>query len=312
MDQITIKKLFDKSIISKPNILDGACGCFLQESNPELFDNNIWMTKINTYHPENVKNLAYDYLKSGANLITTNTFRTNPSSLQLYNELHTDASLNSISEVKKALEILLSLRYETKSSFLIAGSNPPSHDCYTKTQTLTYEKIKDNHINHIKTLHENGADLILNETQSFLNEIEICQKFCFQNNINYIVSLYINEDLTLNSGEYVFDILHKIDELSPLAISFNCINEKTFQSAIQIGYKNLISLKSGFGYYLNCGNPDSIETNYLNDNFNAFISPKNYADLVKSYEYLNPVLVGACCMSTPEHINQISNLYSNK
>jgi 5-methyltetrahydrofolate--homocysteine methyltransferase len=311
MEHDTIKKSFDKSEITRPNILDGACGCVLQENHPELFDDNIWMTKINTYYPEEVKCLANEYLKSGANIITSNTFRTNSSSLELYNHKNLEFSLNSQNEVKKALDILLNLRKETNSNFFIAGSNPPSQDCYTKTQTLSYEKIKDNHINHIKLLYENGADIILNETQSFLNEIEICQKFCFQNNINYMVSLYLNEDLTLNSGEYVYDILHKIDDLCPLAICFNCINEKTFKSAVEIGYKTIMALKSGFGFYLNCGDPNSIETNYLNDNFKAYISPNNYAKIVKNYQHLKPVIVGACCMSTPDHIKEISSLYNN-
>jgi len=307
---ITIKNLFDKNLINKPNILDGACGCFLQERNPELFDDDIWMTQINTKKPEQVKILAQEYLDSGANIITSNTFRTNPSSLQIYNNKNPNSNLNSKEEVKKALEILINLRKETHSNFLIAGSNAPSHDCYTKTQTLSYDQMKDNHTEHIRLLHENGADFILNETQSFMNEIEICQKFCFQNNIPYVISLYVNEDLTINSGELVIDVLDKIDEMTPLAISFNCINLKTFGRIVESGYNKLKSLKSGLGFYLNCGDPDTIETNYLQDNFNSYITPKEYAEVVKSYRNLNPVLVGGCCMSTPAHIKEIYNLFN--
>ena len=123
------------------------------------------------------------------------------------------------------------------------------------------------------------------------------------------MSLYINEDLRLNSGELVLDVLRKIDELNPLAISFNCINQRTFQKLVDAGSSVLKSLKSGIGFYLNCGDPNSIETNYLEDNFNAFIAPQDYAEIVKSYQDLNPVIVGACCMSNPEHIKAISNLY---
>jgi len=310
MERISLKALFDKSQILKPNILDGACGCFLQEKNPDLFDDDIWMTKINTFNPQDVKVLAQKYIEAGADIITSNTFRTNPFSLKVFNDKNKSSQLNSEEEVKKALDILINMRKETQSNFIIAGSNAPSHDCYAKSQNLPYEQIKDNHHKHIKFLHENGADLILNETQSFLNEIEICQKFCFQNNIDYIVSMYINEDLSLNSGECVLDVFRKIDELNPLAISFNCINQRTFQKLVDTGFNLLKSLRSGIGFYLNCGDPNSIEINYLEDNFNAFIAPNEYSDIIKSYEDLNPVLVGACCMSNPEHIKAISNLYN--
>ncbi len=250
-------------------------------------------------------------------VITSNTFRTNPCSLKIFNEKNENRNLNlcrnklnSTDEVKKAMDILTTLRKEIKANFLIAGSNPPSHDCYTKKQVLSYEETRDNHIQHIRLLHENGADFILNETQSFYNEIELCQKFCFQNNIASVISLYVNDDLTLNSGEYVLDILRKIDELNPLAISFNCINAQTFSKIVDEGSTVLKSLNCGVGFYLNCGNPNSIETNYLENDFNAYISPKEYSAIVKKYEELNPILVGACCMSNPEHIKEIFNLYS--
>ena len=139
-----------------------------------------------------------------------------------------------------------------------------------------------------------------------MNEIDICQKICYQNNINYIISLYVNEDLTINSGDYISDVVRKIDEINPLAVSFNCINEKTFRQIIQSEFGLLKSLKSGFGFYLNCGDPNSIETNYLQEKFSAYITPKEYSAIVKEYLHLNPVFVGACCMSTPEHIKEIS------
>jgi len=110
MENTLIKNLFDKNKITKPKLLDGACGCFLQERNPELFDDDIWMTKINTHKPEEVKLLAQKYIESGANIITTNTFRTNPSSLQMYKDKYPYTNMNSKDEVSKALDILIKIR----------------------------------------------------------------------------------------------------------------------------------------------------------------------------------------------------------
>ena len=224
MDSENIKNLFDKNKIFKPLILDGACGCFLQERNPEYYDYDIWMTKINRGKPEEVKRIANLYLEAGADIITSNTFQTNPSWISNYNEKNKEQKMSSEEEVKAALDILLNLRKESKKSFLIAGSNASSEYCYAKNQTLSYEVIKDNHINHISLLNKYGADIILNETLSFSNEVEICQKYCFQNNLNYVISLYIDKNLKMNSGELLIDMLKKFDEFKPLAISVNCIS----------------------------------------------------------------------------------------
>lgn len=308
-DNFSIKDLLNKSKINNKFILDGACGCFLQEKFPTFFDNDIWMTKINTHQPEEVKLLAKRYLDNGANILTSNTFRTNPSSLEIYNNKN-NTELSSNDEVKKALDILLSLRTETNKKFLIAGSNSSAEDCYIKKQNLSYEKIKDNHVEHIRLLSNYGADIILNETQSFYNEIEICSKFCLQNNINYIISMYINEDLKLNSGELVLDVLKKVDELNPIAISFNCISEETFKKLIEIGGNIIKGLNCGFGFYLNCGDPSSIDNYYQQSKFYSYITPDNYVQIVKDYHYLNPIFVGCCCMSTPQHIKKIHEYFS--
>ena len=66
--------------ISKPLLLDGAIGSYLQQKGFET-DDIIWTTKINQSNPEAVIKMHKDYIGAGADIITTNTFRTNPLSL---------------------------------------------------------------------------------------------------------------------------------------------------------------------------------------------------------------------------------------
>ena len=312
MDSEKLKEHFQKNKHSKPIILDGAQGCLLQEKNPTLFDDDIWMTKINKERPDEIKRVAMEYIDAGAQIITTNTFRTSPYHLEVFNKKHLSSNYTSDEEVRNALNPLLELRKEKNIPFYIAGSNAPTEYCYIKKQTLSYEKLKDSHTNHINLLQKHGADLIINETLSFANEVEICQKHCFQNNINNVISLYVVDNGQLNSGERAVDVLRKIDEYKPLAISVNCINLQLFKNLIKEGHELIKSLNSGFGYYLNCGDPKNTETNYLEDNFRPFITPNDYVEIIKEYEYLNPVMVGCCCMSTPEHIRAISQYYKEK
>ena len=251
-------------------------------------------------------------MNADADIITSNTFRTNPSKLNDYNQKNPNSTLNSDDEVRAALSILHDLRKENSKPFFIAGSNPPSDFCYSKTQIHSDEIRKDNHANHINLLMKYGSDFIIHETFGFYNEVELCQKYCYQNNIENVVSLFVNNNLQMQSGENVLEILPKMDEYNPLAISFNCFDIDTFNKLMKEGESVIKSLKSGIGYYLNCGKQDTIENNHLNGIFTSFVSPQDYIEVVKMHNHLNPVMVGTCCMSNPEHTKAIYKYYYEK
>ena len=64
-----------------PLILDGAIGSLLQQRGYES-DQYLWTSYINFKFPEVLKQIHREYIKAGCNIITSNTFRTNPFVLQ--------------------------------------------------------------------------------------------------------------------------------------------------------------------------------------------------------------------------------------
>ena len=58
-------------------LLDGAMGTQLMHAGLKL-PLPIWSGDINITHPDHIKNVHESYLKSGADILTTNTFRTTP------------------------------------------------------------------------------------------------------------------------------------------------------------------------------------------------------------------------------------------
>ncbi len=63
-----------------------------------------------------------EYIEAGADIITTNTFRTNPASLF-------KAGISNAAEyVKEAVDLAKQAAIGKK--VIIAGSNPPAEDCY--------------------------------------------------------------------------------------------------------------------------------------------------------------------------------------
>jgi methionine synthase I (cobalamin-dependent) len=67
--------------IGRPLILDGAIGSYLQQKKINTSE-NLWSSLVNIKNPGAVLNLHKAYIKAGADIITSNTFRTNPEAVK--------------------------------------------------------------------------------------------------------------------------------------------------------------------------------------------------------------------------------------
>ncbi len=183
--------------INRPLILDGAMGSLLEEKGLTSQDLS-WSAKINLSNPEEIIKIHTDYIDAGADIITTNTFRTNPYALRQV----------GIDNFKMYVNHAVRLAKESINNqpILIAGSNPPAEDCYQQIRKATKKELELNHCNHIECLIDNRCHFVLNETQSHFDEIKIICKFCFKNKIPFIISLYIDNNLKFLSGESVSEI----------------------------------------------------------------------------------------------------------
>ncbi len=276
-----------------PLILDGAMGSLLQQMGYRP-DSNIWMTLLNSSLPEIIKSVHKSYIDSGADIITTNTFRTNPSALSK------SGIYNSAPLVKEAVN-LVKESVEDLPKY-IAGANAPAEDSYQKIRNLSYNQLELNHKNHIDLLVENNVHFILNETQSHFDEIKIICNHCRSNNIPYVVSLLFDEDLNIMSGETVEYILKFIVEHEPLAIGFNCIAPILFEHLMEE-----LEIDFNWGFYLNCAGDD-----YFKENIDTLVDSNQYVKIIEKYIKFNPSFIGACCGSTPAHIKAIKLFLNEK
>ena len=271
----------------RPLILDGAMGSLLQQSGVPS-DERLWTTMANVEYQDIVLSVHKSYISAGANIITTNTFRTNPAALTgLSNNIQEEllrSAVNLAKDARKSLPVL------------IAGSNAPAEDCYQRERKISSKELEINHYNHIEKLMINGVDFILNETQSHSDEIEIICNYCSGNSIPFVLSFYLDKDLKLLSGESLEEMLPKVLEHDPLAIGINCISPSVYNSFKKnFGYN--------WGYYLNCGSGNP-EDQIIKCGF----SPGEYSEIVRDSLELAPSFIGACCGSGPEHIRKIKEV----
>lgn len=277
--------------IKRPLILDGAMGSLLQESGVPS-KKKVWMTLANTDYPSEVLRIHKAYIEAGADIITTNTFRTNPAALS---DLSDKTQLELITSA-----VRLAMEARAYMPVFIAGSNAPAEDCYQKDRTLAYNKLEYNHHKHISLLIDNGVDFILNETQSHFDEIKIICRYCSKNSIPFVLSIYLDENLTLLSGENLQEVIKFVTEHEPLAVGLNCISPAQF-NAIEKRFDY------NWGFYLNCGSGNPEDTV-----IQCGFSPEDYVNLVKDSLKYSPSFIGSCCGSNPVHIKKIKEYLDGK
>ena len=275
--------------INRPLVLDGAMGSILQEK--KLTSNKrVWSAKANDDSQNEVITLHKDYIRAGADIITTNTFRTNP-----YTLLSTGIT-DVVGTVSKAVD--LAKRARGRSTVLIAGSNPPAEDCYQIERTISQKDLEWNHKVHIDALMEAGCDFIMNETQSHFDEIKFISKYCGENHIPFVMNFFFVDKPKLLSGENLTDALDYVLKYNPLAIGFNCITFDALSNAVK-----RLKPEINWGFYLNCGNGK-----FTDNKIDCAISPIDYANKAKDYLQYQPSFIGSCCGSTPEHTKKIKSL----
>jgi len=287
-DQI-LNPFNDARINSKPLILDGAMGSYLQQKGFQT-DDILWTSKINISNPDAVIQVHQEYIEAGADIITTNTFRTNPYSLDQANIItHSEYVSAAVKIAREAVQ---------DKKILIAGSNAPAEDCYQKERTISDDKLKINHINHIDLLIDNGVDFILNETQSHTDEIEIICEHCDRNKIPYLVSLYLDENLNLLSGESLEYVVSFLKNTDSFAFGINCISQELL---FKITRSTI--LPKNWGFYLNCGAGEPFD-----EDISCGVNEYDYSDLVKNNLSKNPSFIGSCCGSSPGHTKLIKKV----
>ncbi len=279
--------------LKKPLVLDGPMGTLLVERGIDL-GSKLWSAYALIQNPGAVLQIHKDYVLSGADIITTNTFRTNPYAIELANSNYTSKEL-----VKIAVDLAKKSILQADKNILIAGSNAPADDCYLTQRMIPKQKMIENHEEHIKNLIEYGVDFILNETFGDKEEIEIICKICSESQFPFAVSILINYELKTFFGQDLIETVETILPYEPLFISLNCSRPEIILKAL-----DLIINYSPFGVYPNLGSIESFSSGNLVRDFSS-VALKNF---VKELIKRDVKVIGVCCGGNPDDIKLIRTI----
>ena len=276
---------------SKLLLLDGATGT---ELNRRGVDTGLPLWSANALTTDaglNVlRQVHLDYLNAGADIITTNTFRTNRRVLAGKGFSAHELTLRAVATAREAVA-------EFGKPALVAGSLSSLEDCYRPDLVPPADECLDEHSERIQHLVECGVDLLLIETMNSIREAVIAAKIATATGLSTWVTFVCNEKGRILSGESLTRAAEILMPLGVKALGVNCMPAHTLAQPLT-ELRAICGENFPLVAYGNIGYVDD-EQGWINTDST---DPEGYLQHAQSWP---AQIIGACCGSTPEHIRKL-------
>lgn len=289
-------------------ILDAAMGTDLQSRGCDL-SAPFWSSKPLFERPDVVRHIHIDNIDCGADIITTNTFRTQARTFEKagfnlngmsFEDTAKELTTTAVDLAKDAVMIAVE-----ENEVLIAGCIAPLEDSYSPDIVPDTDELSAEHFRHIKNLVDAGVDLLIAETLTHTREISAVLDQLDKFELDYIISITPKDAEHLLSGEPLAEAISIIDKHSPAAISVNCVHPSLVEPAVN-HIKTLTNIP--LGAYANIGDPNFRS----GDPMKQTVTPDAYLSYARRWKEIGARIIGGCCGTNPLYTRKLSTLKSEK
>ena len=276
-----------------PVLLDGGMGTLLQENGlDDGGSGELW----NVERPDVITGIHTAYAEAGARILTTNTFGGTGPRLAMHGLEH---RVHELSEAGAALATAVARRH----GVLVAGDIGPTGELMAPLGTMDHEQARSIFEEQLAGLRDGGIDVVLVETMSDLAEVlaavEAARNVVPE--VPVIATLSFDTNLRTMMGTRPGDAVDALAAAGVDAVGANCGRGPGEMETIA---DQLAQARAG-GLLLvaqsNAGLPHLVGDRFLYD-----ASPEDLAEHAMALRDLGVDLVGACCGSTPAHIDAMS------
>lgn len=279
----------------KPLVSDGAIGTELikrsREKIPEI---------LNIKNPEIVEQLHLDYINSGADIITTNSFGVIYAKLK--GNLPDEITIYELTRL--SAQIANKVKPEGKIIFGSVGATglKPNQD--------EFKKLRDYLCEQISGLRDGKVDVILIETMTMLEEMRIAFEIA-RRETNLPIALTMAFQITKNgiktySGVDFKIAVREMSNLGAEIIGVNCGNG--FDEMVEIAKQfKSITKETPLIIQPSAGIPKKVDDELIYPD-----TPQKIKRSVEKLIELNVDIIGGCCGTTPEHIKMIRKIVDFK
>ena len=280
-------------------ITDGAMGTYYRE----IYGGGRHVPELdNIENPQKIKAIHKAYIEAGAQLIRTNSFASNVSTLFRYDGKLTRVEIlqRLYENVKASCRIAREAVEETGKTgeILIAGDIGPIPE--HGQEDLKEEDLCEEYRTMVRVHLDAGADLIWFETFGDFDRIRpIVEWIRSFSDIMILASFSINMYGYTHSGVSAANLIAAAKEMKEIdGIGFNCGVGPSHLAGIlkKLDFGDLIVFAAP-----NAGYADRIQNrNVYRDNLTYF------ADAMEEIAGLGVNLVGGCCGTSPAHIREVA------
>ena len=281
------KQEFQQLVKSGPVILDGATGSNLMKAGmPRGICTEKWVCE----NPEPLTRLQQAYKKAGSQIVYASTFSANRISLGNY------GLENQVKELNTALMGIS--RNAVGKDVLVAGDLTT-----TGKQEISYEELLEAYKEQILALVEAGADLLVAETMMGITEcmaaIDAAASVC---ELPVMCTLTVESDGSLFFGGNIYEAVETLDEMGADAVGINCSTGPDQLLSVVENMRKKVSVplivkpNAGMPVIDEMGNPV------------YSMGAEDFASHMKRLVEAGADIVGGCCGTAPEYIQQLCKI----
>lgn len=285
---------------SRTVLCDGAMGTALYSRG--IFINRCF-DELNLSDPELVRTIHEEYLQAGAEIIETNTFGANSFRLQRYGLQDRVFEINKAGAglARRAAE---QIEDKQASHAFVAGAVGPLGVRLEPLGKVGLEEARAAFAEQIRGLVAGGADLLIIETVSALNEAEQALKAAREvaPQLPVIAMVTVDEEANCLDGSSPESAATRLAEWGADAIGCNCsVGPATVLTAIE---RMAAVTDVPLAAMPNAGMPRAIEGRNI-----YLCSPEYMASFGRKFLKAGVQFIGGCCGTTPNHIRAMKSAF---
>lgn len=282
------EKLVYRLSYKEPLICDGSTGTMLQANGltsrecPEMWNLN---------HPQILAQIASSYLEAGSDIIQTNSFGGSRIKLDKY-DLGDQTHEINFAAAKIAREAAGDEHY-------VLASMGPTGEFIEPYGDMTFDQAVDTYTEQAQALAEGGADGLILETFSDLNEIKAALTGAKKTGLPVIAMMTFDTGGRTMMGVSPQDFVINMEESGATGIGSNC----GVGPDVLLPIAKELCKKSKLPVVIepNAGVPK------LSGGKTIFpVGPEEMAEYAPKFIQVGVRILGTCCGSTPEHIRAIA------